>query len=241
VNLCGHSKGGNLAVFAASFCNPDTRSCIGAIYSNDAPGFNIHVINSDGYKQIRGKIKAYIPDASVIGLLFEHDEDFTVVKSEESGILSHNPYTWIVLRDTFVRAPNFSSQGRFLQDTMVTWIQGMDNEQREQFTEGLYTVLSATNATSIYDLTENTLKNTLVILHTFNNADKHTKDIITKTLGQLFEHVTKNISSLLPYSQIKNAVLAQNKPELVPQFTPPPQKKISNAQKGTGTNLIEAK
>jgi hypothetical protein len=196
-NLTGHSKGGNLAVFAASFCKEKVRKRIDTVYSNDAPGFNNYVIESEGYQKIKPRIKAFIPDASLVGLLFLHDEEYMVVKSEQEGILSHNAYTWCVLGRHFVYAEHFSDAGRFLQNTMIKWINQMDNKQREQFSEGLYTVLSATNAKSIYDLTENTLKNTLLILHKFNNADKETKDIISKTLGQLFEHVTHTLPKLL--------------------------------------------
>ncbi|MDR2748108.1 MAG: DUF2974 domain-containing protein, partial [Treponema sp.] len=57
LRLGGHSKGGNLAVYAASFCKKSIRRRIRAIYSNDAPGFNRQVLESPGYVEIKDRIQ----------------------------------------------------------------------------------------------------------------------------------------------------------------------------------------
>lgn len=36
----GHSKGGNLAVYASSFCSNDIQDRIGKVYNYDDPGFD---------------------------------------------------------------------------------------------------------------------------------------------------------------------------------------------------------
>lgn len=39
VRVCGHSKGGNLAVFAAVSCSNSLKKRIRGVYEYDAPGF----------------------------------------------------------------------------------------------------------------------------------------------------------------------------------------------------------
>ena len=94
INSGGHSKGGNLAVYAAAFCGRSVQRRIKNVYSNDAPGFNKKIVSSDQYKNIEKKICCYIPESSVVGLLFEYTKDYKVVKSSETGIMQHDPFSW---------------------------------------------------------------------------------------------------------------------------------------------------
>ena len=50
--LTGHSKGGNLASYAASQMEASLQDRIEAIYSYDSPGLNHSVIESDGYQTV---------------------------------------------------------------------------------------------------------------------------------------------------------------------------------------------
>ena len=50
--LGGHSKGGNLAVYAAAFCPAALQERIAAVYNNDGPGFDAEVIALPGYQRI---------------------------------------------------------------------------------------------------------------------------------------------------------------------------------------------
>ena len=77
----GHSKGGNFAAYAAAFCNAPVKKRIAKVYSNDGPGFNSNIVNSDGYKSIIPKIEHIITDSSVVGILLSHKLKSTVIKS----------------------------------------------------------------------------------------------------------------------------------------------------------------
>ena len=79
--LAGHSKGGNLAVFSASLSPPELRDRIGAVYSYDSPGFTQRVLSATGYQELLPRIRSYVPQSSVVGMLLEHEEPYTVVKS----------------------------------------------------------------------------------------------------------------------------------------------------------------
>ena len=44
----GHSKGGNLSVYASAFCEPSVQERIDAIYNFDGPGFDKSIFSTDG-------------------------------------------------------------------------------------------------------------------------------------------------------------------------------------------------
>lgn len=106
----GHSKGGNLAVYAATYCNKKIKDRILAVFNNDGPGFQENITNSKEYKEIISKIHTYLPQTSIIGRLLNHKEKCIIIKSTQKGIMQHDLYTWQVLGDEFIRdkLTNFS-------------------------------------------------------------------------------------------------------------------------------------
>lgn len=81
--LGGHSKGGNLAVYAAAFCKPEVQERIAKVYNNDGPGFSEDIVNSQEYKNIIKRVHTYIPQTSIIGRLLNHQEKTTILKSTQ--------------------------------------------------------------------------------------------------------------------------------------------------------------
>jgi hypothetical protein len=198
LRLGGHSKGGNLAVYAASFCSKRTRRRIGAIYSNDAPGFNRAVIASAGYQAIREKINAFIPQSSVIGMLFEHEDDYTVVKSTQTGLMQHDVYSWEVTHNDVVALDTVTQGSRFINRTIKDWIGGLNREQLRCFTETLFDILSSTEAKSLPELTAGWVRNAGRMIQTYNNIDDATRDIVFQTISSLFKAAKNNFYTLLP-------------------------------------------
>ncbi len=130
-----HSKGGNLAVFAASHASNRVMKRITAVYNNDGPGFQTSVIESEGYQKMLGRIRTYIPNSSIVGLLLEHGENYTVVACREKGLMSHNSVTWEVSGNAFVRAKEITKSSRQLNEALrVGWQPRL--EQREAICRG---------------------------------------------------------------------------------------------------------
>lgn len=55
VRIGGHSKGGNLAVYAAVHCSSGLQDRILAVYSNDGPGFRRDIVESAAYQRVLPK------------------------------------------------------------------------------------------------------------------------------------------------------------------------------------------
>ena len=193
----GHSKGGNLAVYAASSCSKRTGRRIGSIYSFDAPGFQRKLISGDGFRQMRDRINLYIPQSSVVGLLFEHGKDFIVIKSTQSGLLQHELYTWELTYNDMVRLDEFTQHNRFVDKTLKDWIGSLDYAQRREFSEALFTILNATRAKSFVDMGSDWFKAASKMIQTLGNVDRSTKKVIRKTIAALFKAARKNFDALL--------------------------------------------
>ena len=151
--LTGHSKGGNLAVYAAVHSDAAIRERITAVYSNDGPGFGKNILDDPDYREIRPRISNLVPQSSVVGMLLEHDENFTVVKSrQKSGFLQHNGLSWEILGNSFVHLKDVTSDSRKLDRTVNQWIRDMTPEQREEFAEAVYQLFSVDGAQTLTDL-----------------------------------------------------------------------------------------
>jgi len=193
----GHSKGGNLAVYAASMCARETREKINAVYSFDAPGFHQHLVESEGFAEIRERINLYIPQSSVVGLLFEHGKDSAVVQSSETGLLQHELYSWQLTHNDMVRLDTITLGSRYVDKTLREWIGGMDYERRKDFSEALFAILNATQAKSLFDLGTDWFKTAGRMIQSLGNVDNATKKVIRRTIAALFEAAKNNFSTLL--------------------------------------------
>jgi hypothetical protein len=203
-NTGGHSKGGNLAVYGATYCPKKVRKRIINIYNNDGPGVSAATAAKPGYAEIAPKIIMLIPQTSIVGLLFEHKDDYTVVESNEKGFMQHNPFSWVVKRDAFHCLEAVSKESRYINRTLKDWLAGMDNKRRQQFIDALFAVFKETGVTNFSDLTADWLKNATKMLKAVQNYDKETKEMLLSTFASLLEIVGNGVKSILRKS-VENA------------------------------------
>ena len=184
IRVGGHSKGGNLAVYAAAFCKKETQDRIINVYNNDGPGFCEKVINSEGYKNILNRVHTYIPQTSIIGRLLNHEETTTILKSTQTGIMQHDLYSWQVLGDKFV-TDELTISSEFIDRTITDWLKAVDPEQREKFIDTFFEILNATQANTLSEISSNKIMNAKAMIKTYQNIDADTKEMMIKTLKEL--------------------------------------------------------
>lgn len=186
----GHSKGGNLAVFASVFARPEIRQRILSAYSNDGPGFLPEVTASPEFREMKPKIRTIVPQSSVIGMLLEHNEEFSVVEStlpDSVGLFQHDPFSWSVMGPSFVHLDDLSRQGKRHDEVISRWLSGITKEERRQFTETLFGLLQSTGAKTLTDLTSDQMTKLTAALKSFKELDKDTKDNIYRFVRSLLE------------------------------------------------------
>ncbi|MEG1175030.1 MAG: DUF2974 domain-containing protein [Ruthenibacterium sp.] len=183
--LGGHSKGGNLAAYAAVCCSDDIKTRIQAVYDNDGPGFDKSMTQSDAYRAMLPRIDTIVPQSSIIGMLLEHEDDYTVVKSTNVGIMQHDPTSWQVLGTHFETVPELGSGAKLLDASLHAWIGKMDRSQREALVDILFTVLDATNANTVGDLTGNAWQTLSSVASTMTHMSAEDRTQLTRTIGLL--------------------------------------------------------
>lgn len=150
--LGGHSKGGNLAVYAGVKCAPEYAARIRRIFNNDGPGFTRAFIQGEDFRRMHPLIHTIIPQSSVVGMLLEHKENYAVVKSAQVSVLQHNAVYWEVLGPGFVRARERTGSSLVIDQGLRKWMSTLDDGQRRRFIDALFTTLEATGATRIEEL-----------------------------------------------------------------------------------------
>lgn len=197
IRLGGHSKGGNLSVFAATFVkNPDdvnVQDLIECVYNFDGPGFDDKVIKSEEYGRICGRIKTIIPQSSVVGMLLGHEEGYTVVKSRQLGLLQHDVLSWEVLGTEFTYLEDVTDTSLLLDKTLKTWLSGMDAVSAERFVTALFEILSATDAKTLTDLMTGRNKSLSAMMKAYAGEDEETKKMLKSAVRSMINIWKRNL------------------------------------------------
>lgn len=192
--LGGHSKGGNLAIYSAMFCNPKLQKKIVKINSFDGPGFNRKVVNDDNYLAIKEKISAYVPVASIVGMLMEHEEEYKVVESNGISIIQHEGLNWNVCGTKFQLAEDIDDFSRHLSITMQSWLSKIPTEERRDFVNTVFDVLEQAEINTLSDLSEMDMKKAGVLLKTAAKVPHEQRELVGKLIKMLIEEGTKKKS-----------------------------------------------
>ena len=186
LRLGGHSKGGNLAVYAGTKAGPERQQRILTVFNLDGPGFTEAMLETSGYQSLVPRIKTYIPESSIIGLLLEREEAHTVIASRWVGPLQHEPYSWELMAGDFVRVENLSAGSRFVGRTVKNWLKDMSREDREALVEALYRLLRAGGASRVEELLHpKSLRGFIKTL----SQEPDMKQLLKKELPQLLQAV----------------------------------------------------
>lgn len=193
LRLGGHSKGGNLAVYSAAFCESRVQRRVVQVRNFDGPGFNMKLINEPNFQKILPLTHTILPNSSVVGMLLEHEEDFSIVQSTSVSILQHNIYTWEIMRAQFITVEELTNSSRFIDATLKEWLSSMPPEKREKMVNGIYSVFAASDEEQLRKLFSG--KNTLTILKAVGDMDDDTKEAISEMMKILKSAMKDSIGS----------------------------------------------
>ena len=190
LRIGGHSKGGNLAAWAAIHIPAPLQDRLLAAYNNDGPGFSHDMVDSAAYRRVADKLHTYIPESSIVGILLEHAEDYAVIDSANRSIMQHEPMSWNVEGPRFVHLGQRSPMGKVSDDLLRQWIGSMTPQEREQFTDALFDILSMSGKTrTLEDLRAGGLAKMAALLKQYAGADDEKKKIIAEIFRRLASDV----------------------------------------------------
>ena len=207
--LGGHSKGGNLAVYAAAHCNLKINKRIIKVYSNDGPGFCAGFLSSKEYAGIKDRVVSIVPKSSIIGMLLEHIEDHTVVASSSRGVFQHDGFSWSVKGNEFIKVDGLDQESLLVNRTLTTWLSNMDDEQKKLFGDTLFDILFSSDASTLEELNRDRRK----FFKALSSVDPAKRKLINEKLGLLIKEGRITLGSVFESTvkDIKENLFSKNK------------------------------
>ena len=192
IRLGGHSKGGNLAAYAAIFAPNVIADRIVQVWSNDGPGFIREIIESPEFAAAEGKITTIVPQSSVIGMLLGHNDRYEVIESTvKNGLMQHDPFSWEVKGPRFLHLDELSPEGKRHNEVLAEWLDGIGAEDRRKFTDTVFGLLESTGAKTVSDLSLNDpvafAAKAAAMIRQYASLDKDAKDNVYLLMRRLAE------------------------------------------------------
>ncbi len=181
----GHSKGGNLAMYAAVNSGEAVRYRIRAVFNNDGPGFCDHTLSTPQYHEMRERIHTLLPESSIVGVLLEHDDNYKIVKSDAKGLSQHDAYSWQIKGADFEYTSERTAFGQQTEAILDHFVNTLSPERKRQFAQALFTVLEATEQNTLSGIVSNKMQSLKNALRGFGNLDPEMREMLTETLTAL--------------------------------------------------------
>lgn len=182
----GHSKGGNVALFAAAMCREDVRARIERVWCHDAPGFRAGSQVLERAAHLAERIHMTVPQDSLVGMLMDVPVTPQVVQSDAfGGIDQHSLFTWEVAGDDFAYLGHVADASRTVHDAINEWLAAMEPSDVERVVEALFAAAeasSAADARAFLRLGPDTLKSVREAARCIDDASR---EVLSQALGDL--------------------------------------------------------
>lgn len=186
--ICGHSKGGHVALHSALYCDESVRNRIERVYNNDGPGFySYNYIESKPYNEIINKYRHFVPDCSFVGMLLVHDDDYIPVKSTRLfGMLQHDLATWKIKGTQLLTRDDLTFVARVTDLVLKKMLYNMDEEKTNNFETVLSAVIAGMGQVNITNFSKNLISSLKGAIDTWSSIDKPAKELFHTTFVGIF-------------------------------------------------------
>ncbi len=195
IRLGGHSKGGNLAMYAALSASNELQDRILSVDNYDGPGFDQDRVDFNKNPKIISKITTYFPQESMIGRLFDHEEPSIVVESVEAGLMQHDVYSWRVdpSFNGFVKIKDAKQIKYVINKSLRAWVKDCTLEQRKIFIDTVYESIQGADFDSFSAIRKNPVKAIPPILKAYRSS---TTPEDRKQINQIIKLFLKNYKAI---------------------------------------------
>lgn len=192
--VCGHSKGGFIAQYAALYSSKEVRDRIEVVYNDDGPGFwDYSYLESETYAEMLPKYRHFVPQSSFIGMMLAHDNDYEIIKSNQIlGPLQHDLNSWQFSGKKLVRAEELTDMGKMNDGVLRDLVGGLDDESEKVLDIVLDKVLSGVNQTGLLDVKKNFVPALKGGVEAWRSLDRDTQKKFLKIFSDTPEIVFRN-------------------------------------------------
>ena len=187
IYVTGHSKGGNLTLYASLKCHEEVGRRIVRAYCNDGPGLSRSMITSQRYKLMQNRLTVLLPQSSIVGILFEKGEKYTVVKSVGKGPFQHDPFSWVLDGPYFVVLPELSDVAKKTEDGVKAKLDKMSSFEKRILVEGLFGLVRSTGAKTLSDFNDGRMNKVMSLVKVYGTFDKDKREVMNTLMLRLFD------------------------------------------------------
>ncbi len=207
-DIGGHSKGGNLAMYALSQLEDDKLRQVRHVYLQDAPGLCSDVMDVRPLDRIRSRTVSMMPSFSVVGRLFDPGfPNVRIVQSSAEGIMQHDIETWGVDHGELLLASSLDEASERIHESVVGWLDGVNTEERRHFVDDVFRAVESGGARTVEELGPRAVDTMLSELAT--KAGKETREAAAKlTLAALFGQYTDKVWNLRLFRWLRTSAIA---------------------------------
>lgn len=173
----GHSKGGNLAMTASMYAKPYIKRKIIKVYNNDGPGFKKEQYESKEYKAMLHKLKTFIPEESIVGLLLRHSDNYITIKSNGISLFEHDLNNWNCYGPIFIKG-TMSENSKNMEKRILYWLNDHDDTKRQALVDTLFDMFEKCDITLFSQLRQFKLSRVIKLIRASRELDKETKDLV---------------------------------------------------------------
>ena len=178
--ISGHSKGGNLAIYAAATQEEDEQLRIVDIFCFDSPGLYRSVLETKGYQNIVPLAMRYIPQDSLVGLMLESEVPYVIVKSNATGAMQHSAMTWEIEDGQFIKMEKLTKNSQLNDQTFEKWTESVSDEELELFWNVFFELLFSVGIDTVNDLYGQFMHYVQEFLKAAGNMDEEKRELLTR-------------------------------------------------------------
>lgn len=202
VYVCGHSKGGNLAVFAVVNCSNSLKKHIAGVYEFDAPGFPEWFFDRYDYKQIEDRIFSFTPESSIIGRMLYHNKKPVIVESVNNGLKQHQVSSWVIENGEFATRDSYDKTSDYISDYVNDLIDYVGEDDLELFFNTLEYVAEEIDINDFYDLKRVDFRKISALIDTFLSSDEKQRERFKDIIKRIISDFTKDYLTSMAKSYI---------------------------------------
>ena len=152
LNVSGHSKGGNLSLYASAMQDEAIQNRIEQIYCWDSPGVHRSILGTEGYQRVVSKAKRYIPQDSIVGLMLESQVPYHIIESQGSGISQHSALMWNIEDDHFVELTELTKNSQLTDQTFKQWTEVVSDKDLKLFFDTFFDLIFGMGVETVNDV-----------------------------------------------------------------------------------------
>lgn len=183
--VAGHSKGGNLAMYACAHVNESVQKRIKRIDNFDGPGFREEVWITASMKNILPVIRTYLPADSFFGRMFVNDSEKTIVKSRKNGLMQHDLYNWQVDVESLIRLETFEDSSEKAVFKLNELIKDHSESELQEIVESTFTLTETLGLIKLSDVTKVDVLKAAKAVKELAELDNKTKKVLIELVGVL--------------------------------------------------------